>query len=82
MNITLFDKDASITSNPVFFAYRMLQLFSKNKSDQLSIFKLLTTLKDTYPTSDPKQFFYGLIFLHTAGLIEMDGAMVKVRHDA
>jgi hypothetical protein len=82
MKIALFDKDASITSNPVFFAYRMLQLFNKNRTDQLSIFKLLTTLKDTYPSSDPKQFFYGLVFLYSAGIIEMDGAIVRVKRNA
>jgi len=78
MNIQLFDKESSITTSAIYFAYQILKVFDKRKTKSLSFFQLAKSLKDTNPEANEKQFMYALIFLYTIGVVDADGIDVRI----
>lgn len=78
MSRTLLDREGSVKSSPIYFAYVTLKLFKKNKKSEESVFKILNLLRQGHPNADTKQLFYGLIFLNMNGIIELENGLVKV----
>lgn len=82
MSSALLDREGSIKSSPVYFAYIILKLFKKSKSKEESVFKVLNLIKQGHPDADTKQLFYGLIFLSMSGIIVVEDGIVRVVNEA
>lgn len=78
MNNALLDREGSIKSSPIYFAYIILKLFKKRKNKEEFVFKILNLIKQGHPDADARQLFYGLIFLNMSGIIELDNGIVRV----
>lgn len=81
MSIKLLDRESTFTTTPLFYAYKTLKLFDRDKKTEESIFRVLRTLKEGSPEADAKQLFYGLIFLQMNGILELEGGMVKIKYE-
>lgn len=81
MNIRLLDREGTFTTSPLYYAYRTLKLFEKNKAKEASIFRVLTLLRNDSPEADAKQLFYGLIFLHMNGIMDFDNGIMKLKNE-
>jgi len=78
MSIVLFDKEAKISTSVVYFAYTILKVFEERKVSQMSFFKLVKQLKNLDPTADERQLLFGLMFLHSVDLLNMNGHLIEV----
>lgn len=82
MKVKVFDKDGSITSSPVYFAYVILRVFKKRRMNTISIYSLGKAVKEYTTNSNLQQLFYGLMLLNMMGIIEMDNEIyLRIRKD-
>lgn len=81
MSIKILDREGTFTSSPIYYAYKVVKLFEKDKRTEETIFRVLTLLKSEAPNVSSKQLFYGLIFLHMNGIIDMDSGVIRLRHE-
>jgi len=83
MKVKLFDKDGSITSSPVYFAYVILKVFKQRRVDTISIYSLGKAVKAHTTNTNLQQLFYGLMLLRMMGIIEIDNEIyLRIRKDA
>lgn len=80
MDIVLFNKESSVTTSSVYIAYQILKFFEKRKTDRLSMFKLVSLIKEVNLEANPKQLMFGLMFLNISGIIEIDGSFIVVKN--
>lgn len=78
MSVVLFDKDAKVSTSVVYFAYTILKVFEDKRVSRMSFFKLVKQLKNLEPSTDERQLMFGLLFLHSMGLLTMNGHEVEV----
>lgn len=78
MKVQLFEKEGKISTTGVFFAYKILKAYSDRRLKTMSFFKLAKFIKDTEPEADEKQLMYALMFLHSVGLMEIDGINLNI----
>lgn len=83
MLVKLFDKDGSLTSSPVYFAYVILKVFKQRRVENISIYSLGKAVK-TYTTNvNLQQLLYGLMILRMMGILEVtDGIYLRVKKHA
>lgn len=83
MKVKLFDKDGSVTSSPVYFAYIILKVFKQRRVDTISIYSLGRAVKSHTTNVNLQQLFYGLMLLRMMGIIEIDDEIyLRIRKDA
>lgn len=83
MKVKLFDKDGSITSSPIYFAYLILKIFKQRRVDSISIYSLGKAVKAHTTNVNLQQLFYALMILRMMGIIYIeDEIYLKVRKDA
>ncbi len=83
MKVQLFDKDGSIASSPVYFAYIILKVFKSRRVDTISIYSLGKAVKAHTTNVNLQQLFYGLMLLRMMGIIEIDDEIyLRIRKDA
>ena len=83
MKVKLFDKDGSITSSPIYFAYLILKIFKQRRVDTISIYSLGKAVKAHTTNVNLQQLFYGLMILRMMGIIYIeDEIYLKVRKSA
>jgi hypothetical protein len=81
MNIALFDKEGTISTSPVYFAYLVLRIMKKRRTDVISIFSLGRAIKQYSANTSLKQLFYGIMILKMAGIVEVDDIYLRVVKD-
>ena len=83
MKVRLFDKDGSIKSSPIYFAYLILKIFKQRRVDTISIYSLGKAVKAHTTNVNLQQLFYGLMILRMMGIIYIeDEIYLKVRKNA
>ena len=83
MKVQLFDKDGSITSSPIYFAYLILKIFKKRRVERLSIYSLGRAVKAHTTNVNLQQLLYGLIILRMMGIIYIeDEIYLRISKDA
>ena len=82
MPIKFFDKESSVTTSSVYLAYLILKRIEKNKdkSNRISIFKLIKLFKAKNNVFHPNQFFYSLMFLYVTGIIDLEEPFLVLNH--
>lgn len=83
MKVKLFDKDGSIKSSPIYFAYLILKIFKQRRVDKISIYSLGKAVKAHTTNVNLQQLFYGLMILRMMGIIYIeDEIYLRVRKSA
>ena len=83
MKVQLFDKDGSIKSSPVYFAYIILKVFKNRREDSISIYSLGRAVKSHTTDVNLQQLFYGLMLLRMMGIIKIeDEIYLRIQKDA
>jgi hypothetical protein len=83
MKVQLFDKDGSIASSPVYFAYIILKVFKLRREESISIYSLGKAVKAHTTSVNLQQFFYGLMLLRMMGILEIsDEIYLRINKDA
>lgn len=83
MKVKLFDKEGSISTSPVYFAYAILRVFKQRRVNVLSIYSLGKALKAYTTEANLQQFFYGLMILRMVGILEIkDEVYLRIVKDA
>lgn len=83
MLIRLFDKNGSVTSSPMYFAYLILRVLKQRRSETISIFSLGKAIKAYTTNVNLQQLFYGLMILRMMGILEItDEIYLRVKKNA
>jgi hypothetical protein len=83
VKVAIFDKDGSITSSPIYFAYLILKIFKGRRSDKISIYSLGKAVKMHTTNVNLQQLLYGLMILRMMDIIYIeDEIYLRINKDA
>ncbi|TAE18279.1 MAG: hypothetical protein EAZ95_04570 [Bacteroidetes bacterium] len=76
----LITPDEDVKKSAIYIGYLVLKKIKKVKEDKISIFDIIEELKK-YNIIHYSQILYGLIFLHTCGIIEFKDPYIYIIRD-
>jgi len=67
---TLISTNEKIKTSAIYVGYLVLKQLKKSTEGKISIYDIAEYLKEKYNITHYSQILYGLIFLHTCGVID------------
>lgn len=78
MQIQLFEKNSPVKNSIIYQSFLILKQIKNARKDRVSVYNLLNIIKTNNPECNPKQVFFGMMFLYSLGIIDIDSPYVII----